>query len=967
MTWWSKVRRFFTCCVNDIETYDDCAIREAFVQAEMPPPLIRSDHSHPEQANNRSRALQVMDQVAMRTGLTPYDFQMSKDSQRKGREGYRAHYWWKDHRVSLRNDPLDRRRHIVYMVDVDFHMETLEEFMAEACVPVLMYTIAPTMFANSHGEYTWTFDDKNHLVGKVAGAAEYDHQIWSFDVDCITFTTWNRKTTTTYLVERRQIDPLHAVVLFCPIVCARNYSALWMKRSGNKLIRFEPVKNGVGVIHVKTAVGDDKISIGLPGVMTAATLSYANYAAGMLAARQPRAEANVSTFRSWVDEGEKGKEHTEMTKRIIASVWLAASRKMLPARPPWVSPVYLANKSYSCNVTTTGDGDEGEGLCRPFMSPLDNRGYTPRKGNHTAKWAAESRVLNLITENKTLSQPATTYRNYMFEFARAFATPLTPVELQDVYDNQQRPTQKRQIWLEGMMGRRNPKVSAFVKAEVYPDIKDPRVITQFDASLKLPYSRFTMAVAAHIKTFPWYGFKQPIDIANHMVTIAEHAEAILETDFSRFDGHVTELLRDDLDVPILMHCFPNHREELLDLYKQHKDNNMFIGDFFFNSGSTQSSGSADTSVANTWRNRAIIYVAWRLFGKTHEEAFNAPGMHAGDDGVVPIYKPDMARLDAGTKERSGFLKCLEKVCRAYGQKLEVTIRPRGQPFAFLARYFNAWYGDNVSCSDIQRQMKKIHMSVGACDNPRQLLYEKAAAFALTDAHTPILGDYVMYTLNHPTMMFAAARVAAGSKAGTVSWWSQYNTTVQFPNSRTEWMDQLVLDTYPEFNLNTFYDGMLSDCDPLAFPLCVPDDEVPATKVAVALGGDVLQPNCDKQRKDGKDAKTNPKTPKTPQPDTGRHKRTGASRRAARTNGDRDGGQHRGGNGGRGGRDPDPVQPDQRARPRHPPAESDRTGTARADQPAGRNRDNAGWTTVQRSNGRRPQGAGARSAPHRPRK
>lgn len=822
-----------------IYNVDDVA-RDTFKKIDLPPRTMGNDrHSHGPSANSRTRGQVVADALAVGCGLGGgvYSYQMSKEDQRKGRAGCRKRFWAKDFRVKEQADVFHMDRHLRYLCDVDYYMEDFEHMMATVPGITLLYTVAPVEAANNEGDYTWTFTADNHLDAVVSGLAKYRHKLWDYGTDCLTYTSRFRKMSTTYLVERVQMSESHQCILLAPVFSTNWWQPYFGSYGRNLPRRFEPVTDGVVAMHVKTKTGGDMMSFTTAGSFKAVTIPYDMWLAGSFAAAQPKSEVNIATMRTWVDKTD------DTARRVEASIWTEVVRKRSHLRPLFICPVEFANQSYTCNVEAYGDGDEGAGLMMPFMSPLDNRGYTPRKGPYTDKWGVQSRVLNLIEKNCKLGAPRPELTMYMHEFTRGFMKTLYPTEIQTVYDNQTRPSQKMLIYRAGKAGAFIRSVTAFTKAECYGGIKDPRIITQFDGTVKIEYATYAMALAEYIKEFPWYGFKRPVEIAQAVADATAGAAYVIETDFSRFDGHVTQLIRKHVDLPILMHCFPHNREAVFSAYKQHHDNTVRIGEFKFQSGATQSSGSADTSVMNTLRNRAIIYCAWRHAGLSHEEAFEAPGMHGGDDGLVVIPRRLVGMLQT-------FLDSLESVCRAFGMQIESVVRKRGTPFTFLARYFNAWDGDLQSMCDVQRQMKKLHMTVGTPQNPRELLRQKAEAFLLTDANTPIIGDFCQYVRK---------TIPAPRKIGQcvdVNWWAQYAPKDQFPNEYVSWMDEVIVETYPEFDMATMRRGFEESHDPLHFPQCVADPvEQPATKTPVAMNGDIVQSNQQETTKSGH-AKTN---------------------------------------------------------------------------------------------------------------
>jgi len=205
-------------------------------------------------------------------------------------------------------------------------------------------------------------------------------------------------------------------------------------------------------------------------------------------------------------------------------------------------------------------------------------------------------------------------------------------------------------------------------------------------------------------------------------------------------------------------------------------------------------------------------------------------VYGGDDGLT-------ADVDPAKYVKAGAL---------VGQVLTLTPVSRGAlGVKFLARCYgpDVWFGDISSCCDIRRQITKIHTTVALPTNvtPEMKLVEKARAFFLTDANTPVIGDFtrmvLLYSGGVPDTKFLRI------------WNSDLPSDVQYPNEPREWYMDVVLKDMPEFSMEVFTNWIstiasLSDC--LKPPICHPEI-IAKSKIEVVVDDDIVKPKEKPQR------------------------------------------------------------------------------------------------------------------------
>jgi len=283
---------------------------------------------------------------------------------------------------------------------------------------------------------------------------------------------------------------------------------------------------------------------------------------------------------------------------------------------------------------------------------------------------------------------------------------------------------------------------------------------------------------------------------------------------------------------ICMKAFTNHRTVLNELLKTNVDNKGYLPfGTTFNQDSSHGSGCSATSLFQTLRAAFTAYLAFRNVRKddgseyTPKQAFNALGIHLGDDG-----------LDADLPSKN-HLWAASKV----GLILEVNILQRGdRGVNFLARYYSpeVWNGLPDSMCDVKRQLSKFHVTVRLPQGvtPEQKLVEKAMSYVATDGNTPVIGDFCKRVL-----LLSPFRPKCLHGIG--NWWSKFHESVQYPNRNVaEWMDVEFDEQFPEFDRKLFNEWLASvetSQKLLSAPLCCAPVPASPAIVDVIVDEDVL--------------------------------------------------------------------------------------------------------------------------------
>jgi hypothetical protein len=278
---------------------------------------------------------------------------------------------------------------------------------------------------------------------------------------------------------------------------------------------------------------------------------------------------------------------------------------------------------------------------------------------------------------------------------------------------------------------------------------------------------------------------------------------------------------------------PEYQLEILELLRSQRQlRGVSTFGVRYETGFARLSGSPETSPFNTLLNAFVAYCALRQTpsertGSLHtmEEAWEALGVYGGDDGLT---------ADADQAVYSS-------TAQAVGQVLTCEVKQRGEMgVKFLARQYgpDVWYGDTTTMCDVKRTLSKFHLTVTMPNNvtKEDKLVDKAHALWLTDANTPIVGEFVSQV-----MLMRPGGYQFTNRSN--NWNAQWALDVQYPNEYAEWMEEMVERQLADFDQLAFR-GWLEETRGITAlltpPLCLPREEV-VVKTPVVLDGELVLP------------------------------------------------------------------------------------------------------------------------------
>lgn len=832
LVYWSKQPRFKAA-----------SVRSVFASMPHPATTAAANHTHPESAKNRSTGSSEMTYLAQALGVQPYYLQQSRADQKLERAGSREYFWAKD--LAAKRVCEEPNPDLMAIVDVDYYIN-MPMLLATHCVPVVMYTFVPRGVSSDKGEYSYTFTESDEIKYTVSGGACYQHALWSYSADVIVATTtwfgfW--KVSVTYNVDRRQIDRDHQMILLTPIARTScpflSLSSLVECTPLARLRVVQAVDCGDGKVELFTRldVKDDKTlmrSTGRPNSYASATIPAS--VDDTLSAQSSLGKLDLTLAQVKVTTGNE-----DMTSAAVLTQY---HRLATPIKTDTVFPVSEAVRTFAF-APEAYDG-EVKPACTAFMSPLSLGALVPAvcAGNDTQ--AIRGRVEGVLSKQLELKPKML---GYMDEFVKLLipdnmAHKGVPVDYEEVYARQNRPTQRRLLEEASSLGGLSDKCPvSMMKKESYAKVTDPRNITIIPAQNKLKFSTYMYAFSEYLRTKDWYAFgKTPLEIARRVGSICATAKSVVKTDLSRCDGRISNLFRHLEKMIMLRYFVDSEGPALVEVMEtQYQKRAYTATGLGYDTGDSRLSGSPETADFNSFDNAFIAYTTYREQGLTPAEAYDKLGIYGGDDGLSADIDP----------------KLYERSASDLGQVLEAEQVMRDcRGVDFLSRLYSSriWSGDLDSMCDVKRQVIKLHLSANLPPGVESIdkLREKMRGFLAMDRNTPVIGELAVLVDDAFGQFDTRPELR-----GVANYYADFDSDDQYPNEDTEdWMTDELQVNFPAFDRPRFTKWchtvreFAKQATPveisarlLAPPLCC-EEEAPtnSTPAPVVVGGDLVKPS-----------------------------------------------------------------------------------------------------------------------------
>jgi hypothetical protein len=719
----------------------------------------------------------------------------------RGIAGSSLHAGTKDALVLSETDRL-HHNHIVYMVDRDYTLD-MNDILTRVPDHLLLYTATPTRAAGKTLDSTyWFLDNVYHEI--VPGGSHYSHTLWDYGIDHVNVY---RKTGIlsgvyrAYRVERRRSlnTPDRSIVLFeMAIEYSGFYGYIAHKLYGTSpLQRYSPLDQGFNVVNsftgnaLNTSIAHNggHFSATVPVSFVDVVRNAQDLMKSSVSSHSVKAAASALNLKLSTPEAQLLISYVKNTE--------------------FGTPVETANTVTALVVyqITAPDQDyepDRPAIIQSFMKPIGPPAYAAQVTKATARAALIGRLTQVM--NGKLSMPADLARSAE-EFAKLIfpvAGTLEPLTFAEAYDTLKRPSQKAK---HANARHDDPYetgdvIACFQKREAAAKYADVRNISPLAAATQANMTRYTNPLSKHAKNnLPWYSFgRTPAAIARHIAKVLPHHRLVFLGDLSRMDGRVSTVGRIVTEMIYRRGFKPSPELDAMLKGKTDRPLKCAIRGTeecisIETSGTSRLSGEAGTSFDNTAEGAFMAFHSFYKMYGCHVKAATALNscLFGGDDSFMPGMAENNYKLSG----------------RALGHVVTGETIWHGQPGVnFLSRFFSpqVWLGDDSSCSDILRQVRKFHTTASTGCTPRLKLLEKARSFALTDWHTPIIGDIVRQ-VHLVQGGFVALKFDDTHKSER--WWDRYPIEVQFPNREGTWMQDIVTETMPEFNYGGFQEWILS--------------------------------------------------------------------------------------------------------------------------------------------------------------
>lgn len=702
---------------------------------EMQSHISMRGHSHPTAAGIRTSASASMIAWARSMGYSPYIVSLSARDLEAGLPGTTLQIMGKDAARFTRWDRFPSRACII-MIDVDYYVNMA--YWCSSGHPVLIYTFVPLDPAGTVPDATYTTTSNNEIQYDVAGAGRYRHECWDYNQENARVTYCG--ITIILHIEQMilEVDPTRRIILLNPMRAFFGFPNAYP--SVRPLRRRQLLTEGMAVTRY-VAVGEDdtrsiRVSATTPGSSVSVNLPEAAWTMLQVKFNESRHQTSTEVGRLLL----RYCKQVDVTNEFSAVAVAVVARQIAFCDiPKLIDAAYLAAPPANHYQVIRDYNDTDY--------PTEQRDYAVRFGPCLL---TDEAVYPFINERNELAmihgrildvrnnrRPIPPVQRLVHEFVELAVGPyrgtVLPWTIEEVYDHFEKPSQRVRAdasWVHLVGADYLNQINAFIKKEAYPAPNYPRAISQQAVQHTMELSRFLLPVTLALKQQhgdTWMGCGMtPTQIECRVRDLAVHHEYLSQTDFSKFDGRVSQWLRSNVEWAVYRGLVSSlYLSELTTLLEKDKEQPAVTQKGLrYRTAWERLSGSPSTSVGNTLINAMVQYVYLRRAGLNRAEAAGSMGVVSGDDGLCPIYQRGR----------------IASVAESFGLVMEVEPATDG-PVVFLSRVFvNPWKQiDNHQ--DVVRVLNKANSSVNLGVSIAQTACNKARGYLTTDSKTPIVGNY----------------------------------------------------------------------------------------------------------------------------------------------------------------------------------------------------------------------------------
>lgn len=695
------------------------------IRSSVPP-----GHSHADAASERNAATEIMLSCVRSLGFTPYV--ISPSMRESGEDGVREYHTIADLQQEQRYSDLTDD-HIVVMTDIDYYVDMPD--LVSLRRPVLCYTFQPETVSGRVKDGYFTISD-NKVCYRVNGGKRVEHEIWNYNNDTIhvspvglfakimsflsaPFAGWQTTNSVVAHVDQFAMSQHRRIVSIVPYASTPAWLIRAVDGVGLTRVNYDMGEGFNGLVYLSN---DGPVaSVGQSGQFAEATVELANFESLLTRHLEASSKHLIDTQRrSKLDPTQSAVLHryiTAVTKTPIAEIHKAGS----------IAPHFTILLDESSPL------ERGREYARRYANkPLSEEAVFPRECQSNDTACVAGRIVKPQTKAKARQNVSGRYYRYATEFVQAvvpsdLAGTGRPESVARVDERQDKAAQRVRTAQRDQDTDEPFMVKAFQKREAYGGVNDPRNISTVPYTHTLRLSGFTYSFKDEVlKHHSWYmPCRTPPEIAQSVVDLCTQAGDVVETDFSRFDGTITEWVRRQVEFACYLRwVHRDERAELLRLLESELNPKAYTKSGAYSPGSSRLSGSPLTTDGNCLVNAFCSFAAAREHGASVGEAFSDVGIVYGDDGLRSGRVPD-----ALLKSTASDIGLDLRVCKRHTQG--------GHP-SFLARVFLDPWTIPASVQDPKRTLLKLHTTTDVGVAPTVIGALKTTAYLTTDGKTPFI-------------------------------------------------------------------------------------------------------------------------------------------------------------------------------------------------------------------------------------
>jgi hypothetical protein len=677
-------------------------------------------HSHPISAAYRSAVNEYMKDVVTTAGYVPY----SVSSSASDNTGNRFFYNMKDLAIPYKNDLVPDNAALIF-TDVDYYANMKHWLLLKR--PIMMYTFVPTTLAGNTEEYSFRTIG-NYVEYQVRGGAGYSHMLWDYKGDHMTVTDPSDSSVITYAVEQRVIegDPDHRIVLLLPTARVPYPQCNYL--TGH--VPLERKNFGSGEYKHMFNPLTKILSLAVDGAWSSVEINVDVYNAIRERIRAKSGMPLVSDVEKYLSQ--QGDIDAVLKAPLLFNLMDTEFKPNVVSTSLIQVSYQPFNPAHKAEIISEDGKPKGRAVSNQI---LDKPALMPTKSISSDI----SSVLGRVEKPRNSVDPPAYYKQLKREFVQALIGPLSgtgaSIATEEVAARQNKAAQRNRFenakhyFSEHVVG----PLKTFIKAEGYAAPNDPRTITQVPQAVTTLLSEYTYSFKeAILKKQPWYGpGKTPMETIDRLAELTTRL-GVITTDFSRFDGSISEFLQSVAKCCYMNYFSASDRRRLGRLYKAIFTKTAFTEcGLKYDAGCGTRSGSPITTDANTIINAYVMFCALRKLNLNVQDAMKLIGLVCGDDGYMA--------------NRDGLGSALKEVCKDLGLDLKPEEHTEG-PYPYLGRFFCDPATTDSSFQDPMRTLAKIHLSAKSSIPDSQARVNKSIGYLTTDSITPIIGEYCRLSL-----------------------------------------------------------------------------------------------------------------------------------------------------------------------------------------------------------------------------